>query len=76
MEESSPKTRSFTFYKKKAASMKWADLGMFRKAAKNVCTSTIAVPSDLLSPTPSTSSAMKTTENTKESPCDPEPIDE
>jgi hypothetical protein len=40
-----------------------------------VCTSTIAVTSDLLSPTP-TSSAMKTTENIKENPCDPEPVDE
>jgi len=55
--------------------MKWADLRMFKKASKSVCTS-IAVPSDLLSPTPSTSSAMKTTENTKENPCDSELVDE
>jgi len=57
--------------------MKWADLRyMFKEASKSVCTSTIAVTSDLLSTTPSTSSAMKTTKNAKENPCDPEPVDE
>jgi hypothetical protein len=39
-----------------------------------VCTSAIAVPSDLLSPTPSASSSMKLTENSKEDPGNPEPV--
>jgi hypothetical protein len=41
-----------------------------------VCTSTIVVHPDLLSPTPSTSSAMKTPENTEEDPDGHEPADE
>jgi hypothetical protein len=49
---------------------------MFTQASNNVCTSTVVVSPDPLSPTPSsTSSAMKTPENTEEDPDDPEPED-
>jgi hypothetical protein len=64
--ESCPKTGSFDFYFNKASSVKQADLrDMFKKPSQRVCTST-AVASELLSPTPSTSSLMKTPENTEE----------
>jgi hypothetical protein len=43
---------------------------MFKKASKSV------VPFDLLSPTPSTSSAMRASKITEEDPDDPEPADE
>jgi len=44
--------------------VKQADLrDMFKKASKSVCISMIVVSSESLSPTPSTSSAMKTPEN-------------
>jgi hypothetical protein len=60
--------------KKKASSMKQADLrNIFKKASKTVCTSTIVVSPDPFSPTPSTSSAMKAPQNTKD---DPEPATE
>jgi hypothetical protein len=49
---------------------------MFKKASKSVCQSTIVLSRDPLSPTPSTSSARKTPENTEEDPDDPESIDE
>jgi len=52
-----------------------AQRDMFKKASKSVHTSTVVVPPDPLSPTPSTSSAMKTPENTKAEPDDPEPAD-
>jgi len=42
---------------------------IFRKASKNVCTSTIVVSRDFLSPT-------HTQENTKKDPDDPELADE
>jgi hypothetical protein len=43
--------------------MKQPDLrDIFRKASNNVCTSTVAVSPDPLSPAPSNSSAMKTQE--------------
>jgi hypothetical protein len=43
--------------------MKQADLrNMFKKASKCVCTSTVVVSPDPLSPTPSTSSTTKTQE--------------
>jgi len=59
----------FTFYQIKASSVKQANLGaMFKKAAKNVCTSNVVSP-DFLSPTPS---AVKTWKNTEE---DQEPAD-
>jgi hypothetical protein len=68
-EDTSPKTRNVAFYQKKASSVKQADLrDMFKKASKHVCTSTIVVSPDPLSPTPSTTSAMKTPENTEEDP--------
>jgi hypothetical protein len=57
--------------------MKQADLReMFKKASKSICTSTIVVPPDPSSPTPSTSSATKIPENTEEEPDDPQPADE
>jgi hypothetical protein len=46
-----------------------------KKATRSVCTSTIVVSPDPLSPTPSTSLAMKTPENTEEGPGNPEPSD-
>jgi hypothetical protein len=48
---------------------------MPKKASKSVCTATILVSLDSLSPTPS-NSAMMTPENTKEEPDDPEPVNE
>jgi hypothetical protein len=63
--------------KKKKASMKQADLmNMFTKASKCVCTSTVEVLFHPLSPTPSASSVMKTSENIEEDPDDPKPADE
>jgi hypothetical protein len=57
--------------------VKQADLkDWFKKASKSVCTLTILVSLDPLSPNPSTSSAMKTPENTEADPDDPEPADE
>jgi hypothetical protein len=38
---------------------------ILRKASKNVCTSTVAVSPDHLSPAPSTSTAVKTPEHTE-----------
>jgi hypothetical protein len=55
--------------------MKLADLwDKFKKASKRVCTSTIVVSTDPLSPTPSTFLAVKTPEHT-EDPVDFEPED-
>jgi len=45
---------------------------MFKKASKNVCTSTIVVSPDPLSPTPSNSSAMQMPKNTDKDPDDRE----
>jgi hypothetical protein len=45
------------------------------KFSKSVCTSTVMVSPDPLSSNPSTSSAVKTTENMEEDPDDPEPAD-
>jgi hypothetical protein len=47
---------------------------MFRQASKSVYTSNIVSP-DPFPPTPSTSSALKTPENTEEDPEDAEPAD-
>jgi len=55
--------------------MKLTDLwDKFKKASKRVRTLTIVVSPDPLSPTPSTCSAMKTSEHT-EDPADSEPED-
>jgi hypothetical protein len=55
--------------------VKQADLSdMFKKFFKSVCTSTIAVFLDLLSPT-ATSSAVKTTGGAEEDPVDLESAD-
>jgi hypothetical protein len=62
---------SFALYQKKASSIKQSYLrDMFKKASTSVCTSTIEVSYDPLSPTPS-SSAIKTPENTqdRDEPC-------
>jgi hypothetical protein len=75
LEENSSKTQSFVFYQKKASSLQLADVwDKFKKASKRVCTSTIVVSTDPLSPIPSTFSAMKTPDNT-EDPADSEPED-
>jgi hypothetical protein len=57
--------------------MEQADLmEKFKKASESVCTSTIVISPDPFSPTSSTSSGMKTSENTEEYPNDPEQADE
>jgi hypothetical protein len=48
---------------------------VFKKAFKSVCLLAVMVSPDPLFPTPSTSSATKTPENTEEDPDDPEPAD-
>jgi hypothetical protein len=48
---------------------------MFKNVSKSVCTSTIVIPPDHLSPAWSTSLVMKSPENTEEDPDDPEPAD-
>jgi len=47
---------------------------MLKKASENVCTSIIVVSPDPMSPTASSSSAMKTPENTGKDPVDSEPV--
>jgi len=49
---------------------------MFKKASKSICTSTVVVFPDPLSPTPSNLSAIKTPENTEEDPNAPQPAAE
>jgi hypothetical protein len=49
---------------------------MFKKASNSVCISVVVLSPDPLSPTQSTSSAIKTPENTKKDPDEPEPADE
>jgi hypothetical protein len=49
---------------------------MLEKSTKSVCTSTIVVPPGPLPPTPSTSSVVKTPDNTEKDCDDPEPADE
>ena len=57
--------------------MKLTDLrDKFKKASKIVQTPSVVVCPDPLSPTPSTSSAMRTPENTEEDPDDLKPADE
>jgi len=57
--------------------MKLADImNMCIKVSKSACTSTLVVPTNLSSPTPSTSLAIKTPKNTQQDPDDPEPADE
>ena len=57
--------------------MKLADLrDMFTKASRCVCTSTVVLSLDPLSPTPSTNSVMRTAENTEEDLYDPHTADE
>jgi hypothetical protein len=71
-----PRLVVLLFTRKKASSMKQAGLsGMFKKASKSVCTSTLVVSPDPLSPTPSTCPAMKTPEDTYEYHVDPKPAD-
>jgi hypothetical protein len=77
LEDSSPKTGSFAFYEKKASSVKLDDLMIiFIKVSKSAFTSTLVVPPNFLPPTPATSSAIKTPNNTHQEPDDPEPADE
>jgi hypothetical protein len=57
--------------------MKYTDVkGKLKKASSNVCTAIIVVSLDPLSPNLSTSSALKTPENTEVDPDDPEQADE
>jgi len=49
---------------------------MFEKAYKSICTPTVVAHPDILSPTPTTSSVMKTPENREQNPDDPEPAGE
>jgi hypothetical protein len=66
----------FAFHQRKATALKQADVrDMFRKASKSVCASVTGVSPDPLYPTPATSSAMKTPENTERGPYDPELAD-
>jgi len=58
------------FHLKTASLIKQPDLRDMLKSSKCVCTSTVVVSSDLLSPTPSTSSAMKIPESTEVDPDD------
>ena len=51
-------------------------MNMFRKVSKSACTSTVVVPPNLLSPTPSTSSATKTPETKQQKADDLETADE
>jgi hypothetical protein len=49
---------------KQASSLKQTDFrDMFKKAYKSICTPTIMAHPDTLSPTPTTSSVIKTSEN-------------
>ena len=48
---------------------------MFKNASNIVCTSNTVVSPEPLSPNPSTSSDMKTPENTEQDPDNPEPAD-
>jgi hypothetical protein len=65
------------FYQKEALSLKHANLrDMFTKTLKCVCASTSVVSPVSLSPTPSSSSGVKTPENTEKDLVDPETADE
>jgi hypothetical protein len=68
-----PKVLLFT---RKQSFINETDLGgMLKKASKSVCTSNIVLSPDPVSPTPSTSSTMKTPENTDKDSSDTEPAD-
>jgi hypothetical protein len=56
--------------------VEWNCQILFKKASMSVCTSTIVISPDLLSPPPSTSSAMNTPESREEDSDDPELADE
>jgi len=49
---------------------------MLKKSSKSVCRSIAAVSPDPLSPTPTSTSTMKTPENTEGDPGDPKSADE
>jgi hypothetical protein len=70
-----PRLEVLLFNRKKASSMKHADLRhMFKKDFKSICTPTVVVSPDPLSHTPQISSVVKNPEKTDESE-DPEPAD-
>ena len=72
-----PRLEVLLFIRKKALSMKQADLrDMFIKACRCVCTSTVVLSLDPLSPAPSTNSVMMMAENTEEDRYDPHTADE
>jgi hypothetical protein len=65
------------FYQQRASTVWQADIrDISKEASKSICTLTVVVSSDLWSPASSTSSPLKTPENTEEDPHDPEQIDE
>jgi hypothetical protein len=65
------------FYQKEVLSVKHADLrDMFAKTPMSVCASTIVVLPVSLSPTLTSSSGMRTPENTEKDLVDPETADE
>jgi hypothetical protein len=65
--ENSSRRQEVLLLLNKVSSVQEADLrDMFRKFSKCLCTSTVMVSPDPLSPTPSISSAVKTPGNTDE----------
>ena len=62
---SSPKTGSFAFYQIKSFIIQLNARNMFKTAFKGICTSAFVVTPEPLSTAPSTSSAMKTPQNTE-----------
>jgi len=69
-----PTPKVWLFTRKRASSTEQADLrNMFKKASNTICRLTVLVSPNPLSSTPSTSSTMKTQENTKGKHDDPEP---
>jgi hypothetical protein len=61
---------------KKSVSVKQADCrNVLKWSSKSVCSTNFLVSPNHLSPTPSTSSAMKTPENAEENSGDSEPAD-
>jgi hypothetical protein len=72
-----PRLETLQFEYKKKRSMEWAVVReMIKKAPKSVCTSTVVVSPNHLSPMPSTSAAIKTPGNTEDEPDDSEPAHE
>ena len=67
-----PTPEVWLFTRKRQADLR----NMFKKASNSICRLTVVASPNPLSSIPSTSSTMKTQENTKETHDDPEPPDE